>query len=606
MNADWSEPMGTGATVGAGNYPAKYSFTTSTPSCSDFVVFNTSVAGSSTQATILAYTNLYNPGCGSVPTVYWAYNTTTGDAISTSVSLSLDGTQVAFISTNTSVAYLNVLRFASGQGTASSPATPTVTAVPATYVTCKSGSGSCLLRMAFTALSGQAAPNDLISSPFCDYTGDIIYVGDSYSGGSYYSSLHKFTGVFKGTPAEAGSPWPVSSGAASGSNLNRMTSPVYDYSSGLVYATNYATTLNETTPAGVQTVSGNSDISTAQYDILEGPIVDSTNGKVYLFATGAANNTVFQFPTNFASGAGGKGWGTAPVVTTYVGAGSGSSRPVGDPPPQLYYGAFDNAFYTTGTGNLYVCGNTGSNTAAGTPILYQIPITSGAMSATAITGPTLTSAGTQCSPVTEVYNNANSVPYDWIYLGVQASGSASGCGGGGCVMGITVNHWLASTSYSLGQMVVDNTFNIEVVTTAGTSGSSQPTWPAAGSAGTVTSDGSTQWTSQGPFTFTGFTASHAYALKAVIVDGNNNLQRVTTAGTSAASGPAWATGFGATTTSGGVTFINQGPSGIVGTAYSGGTSGIVVDNISATPGDSNIYFSTLSGGNAIQASQSAP
>jgi hypothetical protein len=59
----WSEDLGTGATMGALNYPAKYSLTTTTASCSsDFVVFPTGLAGSSTQASIIAYSNLYS-GC---------------------------------------------------------------------------------------------------------------------------------------------------------------------------------------------------------------------------------------------------------------------------------------------------------------------------------------------------------------------------------------------------------------------------------------------------------------------------------------------------------------------------------------------------------------
>src|ERR1700728_422397 len=46
LNADWSESMGTGATVAAGQYPAKFSFSATTASCAkDFVVFNTSLAG---------------------------------------------------------------------------------------------------------------------------------------------------------------------------------------------------------------------------------------------------------------------------------------------------------------------------------------------------------------------------------------------------------------------------------------------------------------------------------------------------------------------------------------------------------------------------------
>ncbi|MGB7592705.1 MAG: hypothetical protein WBO19_15835, partial [Terriglobia bacterium] len=106
----------------------------------------------------------------------------------------------------------------------------------------------------------------------------------------------------------------------------------------------------------------------------------------------------------------------------------------------------------------------------------------------------------------------------------------------------------------------------------------------------------------------------------VIVDSSNNLERVTIAGTSGSSAPSWNATFGGMTTSGTVTFTNQGPSGIVGSPYDGGTSGIVIDNMSTAAGASNIYFSTLGtgttnscatnpgthGGCAIQASQSAP
>jgi len=62
LHRDWSVNMGSGAKVGAGIFPAKFSFgTTGTPSCStDFVVYNTGLAGSSSQASIIAFNNLYN------------------------------------------------------------------------------------------------------------------------------------------------------------------------------------------------------------------------------------------------------------------------------------------------------------------------------------------------------------------------------------------------------------------------------------------------------------------------------------------------------------------------------------------------------------------
>src|SRR5262249_52786495 len=75
---DWSVSLGPGGTVGAGHYPAKFSFDINSAHCAsdsrpDYVVFNTSVAGSSTQATIVAFDNLYSGCTGTVPSTYWAY-----------------------------------------------------------------------------------------------------------------------------------------------------------------------------------------------------------------------------------------------------------------------------------------------------------------------------------------------------------------------------------------------------------------------------------------------------------------------------------------------------------------------------------------------------
>jgi hypothetical protein len=105
LKKDWSETLGPSGTVGAaggttglGEFPA--TFTTGT-SCTDFAIFNNGLAGSSSQANIIAYDNLYSSCNGGTPTTYWAYNTGTlggvSAAIANSVVLSLDGTQVAFV-----------------------------------------------------------------------------------------------------------------------------------------------------------------------------------------------------------------------------------------------------------------------------------------------------------------------------------------------------------------------------------------------------------------------------------------------------------------------------------------------------------------------------
>jgi len=69
--------------------------------------------------------------------------------------------------------------------------------------------------MVTLAFSG--SHNDTFSAPYYSYGSDEVYVGDD-SG-----NLHEFTGVFAGTPAEAGSPWPVNLSASS-----KLSSPVYD------------------------------------------------------------------------------------------------------------------------------------------------------------------------------------------------------------------------------------------------------------------------------------------------------------------------------------------------------------------------------------------
>ena len=72
IKKDWSESLGaSGAKVGAGFFPAKYNFGTSSASCSDYVAFNTSLAGTTTQASVISFTNLYDTACysGTVPTI---------------------------------------------------------------------------------------------------------------------------------------------------------------------------------------------------------------------------------------------------------------------------------------------------------------------------------------------------------------------------------------------------------------------------------------------------------------------------------------------------------------------------------------------------------
>src|ERR1017187_1116573 len=224
IQKDWSETLGSSGTVGLGRYPASY--TTGAASCNDFVVFSTGLTGTSSQASIIAFNNIY-AGCNSgTPTVYWAYNT--AGAITTSPVLSLDGSQIAFVQTSSSQASLVLLTWKASNGALTSPVGPTSKTAGA-YDGC---TAPCMTTIPF---SGSA--NDSASSPFPAYNSSVnsstIYVGDDAG------ALHQFINIFNasGTPAEnTTSPWPITLNSTTKASL---ASPVYDAVSVRVFVGDY-------------------------------------------------------------------------------------------------------------------------------------------------------------------------------------------------------------------------------------------------------------------------------------------------------------------------------------------------------------------------------
>src|SRR5690348_17183398 len=76
----WAEDLGASGVAGPANYPAKYSFSLTTANCGntskpDYVVYSTGLLGSGTQASIVAFDNIYSGCSGTVPSIYWALNT---------------------------------------------------------------------------------------------------------------------------------------------------------------------------------------------------------------------------------------------------------------------------------------------------------------------------------------------------------------------------------------------------------------------------------------------------------------------------------------------------------------------------------------------------
>jgi hypothetical protein len=602
--------MGGGATVGAVNYPAKFSFSTATANCAsaaqpDFVVYGTGLTGSATQATIVAYDNLYVGCTGTVPMFYWAFNT--GGTVTTSPVFSADGTQIAFVQTDGSGnGNLVLVRWAaSATETIINPMTLTRLG-NSSYPGC---TAPCMTSTVLTDSSMNPHP-DTNSSVFYDYGNDAAYVGDNAGW------LHKITPVFNGIPAEvrsAGWPVQVNPGAPTA-----LTSPVYDGTSGRVYVADVGGFLYRVGPgtAFVAVSSGPLDVSSAEggSGIVQGPIVDSTAELVYVFAAsdgsarcvgGADCSAVYQLPIDFPGGDVGQ--------KTVVGA----STIHGTAPSPLYIGAFDSAYENSvnATGNLYVCGNTG-----GPPIFYQVPITAAAFG-TVNPLTFLSDSSTPCSPVTHILNpNASLGPTEWIFASVQESAVSNlpGCAASasGCVYNVKVTPWQASTAYAVGQEVLDSHAQIQVVETAGTSNTVTPGWSTT--TGGTTPDGGVTWLNQGPISTTitrpAFATHTNYSVGNLVFDSNDNIELCTTAGRSGGL-PTWKTAPGATTTEpSGVTWENLGANGTAALAASGGTSGIIIDNTVSLDGTSQVYFSTLSnqpcgtsgaGGCAIQASQSA-
>jgi hypothetical protein len=327
-------------------YPAKFSFSTSTANCAnDFVVYPTGVNGAANAANIIAYNNLYTTGCsGTVPAVYWAYNT--GGTFTTSPILSYfdnTGSQVAFIQVSGTTASLVLLKWkANAADSLTAPESLTRQSSGSAYRNC---TAPCMYSMPFA--NGK---NDSLSSPFLDYASDTIYVGDD-SG-----NLHKFTGAFLGNPAEAGSPWPVSVGSS------QLASPVYDptYSGGQIFVGDLASagTLHGVLASGTVTADPH-PYATGIGAIADAPLVDGSANYLLVFTNSSAANTVYGYSDQYFPNAPGT-----------IGLGAGAAG------YYFYAGAYDNVYLQSSnhTGHVYVVGNTGATTGA---TLYQVSLSGG-------------------------------------------------------------------------------------------------------------------------------------------------------------------------------------------------------------------------------------
>ena len=596
-HGDWSESLGSGATVGAGNFPAKYSFQIATASCAnDYVVFATNLTGASNQASIVAYNNLYSGCTGTVPQVYWAYNTNAG-VIMTSPVISGDGTQIAFAQTTSGPSGLGSVVLLKFAASATDSVTSPTTLSPVAGNAYRNCTAPCMTEIPLVDGSGTQL-DDRTSSAFPDYTHDVLWVGGTVGW------LHKISGVFRGNPAEVTSGgFPVQ---VNPSNPNALSGPVYDYTSTNVFVGDYGGFLYLVN-SGTGTVASSSQLDFGT-GIVASPIIDVTSEKIYVFASSDGTTSCTGLPCSAVYELSATG-GVTSSTKSIVGTSSLTPTP-------LYDGTFDSSYLNSvnATGNMYVCGNTG-----GTPTLYQIPVSAGVMQ-TVVTGPAISSSATAgCSPVTDVANpNATNGATEWFYASTTAGGLGNNCTAG-CLTSFKSQQWQPLTPYVRGQQVIDTNFEIQTVRTNGTSNTTPPTWNTT--LGGTTNDSNVRWLNQGPQT-----ASHAawqpltlYGLNQIIIDSNGNIELCVTPGLSETPGPPnWALGPNIKTTDGTITWRNVGAAATASFASTGGSSGIIIDNVVSSgtlAGGSQVYFTTQgnqtcatsggTGGCAVQASQSA-
>lgn len=615
LHRDWSIDLGTGGKVGAGNFPAKFSFSSTSAQCGtapqpDYVVYSTGLLGIASQASVVAFDNVYSGCGGTVPSVYWAYNTS--GQILTSPVLSLDGSQIAFVQTDgLKHGTLVLLKWTpSTSETIGSPGTPTLVSL-ANYRSCPA---PCMTTIDLRTRSS-VQTDDKTSSVFYDYTPDVAWVGDSLG------ILHKFTGIFKGTPAEVNNatwPLPVNAGSP-------ITGPVHDHVSDQIFlgdAGGFVYRVSATT--GAITASGQLDFGTG---IVASPIVDSTNGTVYVSASSDGTNNcgptlacaaVYQLTSSFAALSTGN--------KVVVGKSTDPSL-LPDPNP-MFDGLFDSTYENSpgGTGNFYVCGNTGAE-----PQLFQVPIQAGVFG-TPVVVSTLTQPGftPPCSPVTTFFNPSDSNgPTERVFASAQDNGWPKVCFSqpvGGCLLNFVITQWKPSTAYNKGQEILvfsagnPSVLFIQTATQSGTSGSTPPAWGFVPDI--TTFEGTMAWLNQGATSNTPFAVWQPGVTPPFvgdrILDSNGNLELVHTPGTTGATEPTWGTNAGDITADGGtgLTWRNAGPVHTSSLPTAGGTSGIIIDNAVGSvtlPGASQVYFSTLkdqicgtsgTGGCAVQASQS--
>ena len=421
---------------------------------------------------------------------------------------------------------------------------------------------------------------DTLSNAYYDFTNDALYVGGV---GGY---LHKYSGVFNGTPSTTeatGFPVLLVSGTA-------LTSPIVDGGVGVVMIGSKAGSAFWVTTGGTVSASTAANSACAgTTGVDDNPLVDGSAEREYVFYNDVHisgliyDDQIVEY--NYVALPPSTAIATVNVGNSQRAAGSGSCGETA----YFFSGNFDNVYFqsSTDTGNLWVVGDS-----IGPSILYQVPITNDVMSSTATAVVTLSNSAPYGygSPVTEFCNNGTSACAVQTATGCTFTTSSTTvtCSGGGFTTG-DVGASVTGTNIPAGATIATFVSSTQVKISADPTGNE-------GSPGITLTVGVTKAGTDYLF----FSVYQGLPSPCVNSSGNGCVMsyNITT--------PSAPTLAGALNEIAPTSSLPLNPTGA-----------IVIDNALASPtGTSNIYFSTRStttscrsgptGICAVQASQSAP
>jgi hypothetical protein len=320
----------------------------------------------------------------------FAYTITTqGGRVITSPALSVDGTKIAFVESGAGISVFHVLTWATGPGNGAIGAS----AVPGV------GNTASMTSLTF------AAAVDSRSSPWVDYNTDTAYVGADNG------NVYKITGVFTGSPALAGAPWPVAVSPGA-----RPVGPVLDKNLGLVIVgsgNGNLYSIDATTGAVKSLLIGRG----TNHGILAPAVVDVSNGTTFVVTSNdSLSGVLVEVDTATMT----------ELARARIGLASHSGAAV-----NLYQPAFDNNYFNDpSTGVVRLCGTGAADI---TPWQYAFGFTGRVMNTSSVFSQQIVNSTTaRCTGFTEFFNPNVNGGTDFFLFGLTAD--CTGAGTSGCVV----------------------------------------------------------------------------------------------------------------------------------------------------------------------------